>query len=275
MLHQSRFAIGSYPYFRYPLELFLDTASHLGYSFVELWAASPHLFPHALDEVERKRIRGMIKSKGLNVCCITPEQVFYPYNLAHKDEKLRRLSIEHFIDCIDLAHELESPNVLVTAGCGYFHEPLQVMQERSFESVLELSMYAYKVGVSLLYETLTPLSSNIVNTPEQLHEMLLRLPDNVGAIADLGQIAYMKQDLGDYIRLFGSRLRHVHLHDSGEAIHMALGDGWLDITEQIQRLEHSGYKGLYSLEVNDIRYRLDPVKCDEQNLAWLKAHVLQ
>jgi protein FrlC len=269
-LSQSRFALGSFQYIRYPFEYFLDTAVRLGYENTELWAAAPHLYPDALDASARTRIKGELKSRGLRAYCITPESVVYPFNIASKDETLRRLGITYFKACLDLAADLEAPNMLVTPGCGYFNEPQEEAWKRSLASMQEIAGYAEKRGIFLFYETLTPLSSNILNTPQQLAEMFAELPDNVGGIADFGQIAYMKQKLSDYMEILGKRLAHVHIHDSGPAIHMALGEGALPVTEQIAYLEAHGYSGLYSFEINDIRYRKDPAASDEKSLAWLR-----
>jgi protein FrlC len=271
-LNQSRFSIGSFQYIRYPFEYFLDTAERLGYEYTELWAAAPHLYPDTLDASARARIKGALKSRRLRAYCITPESVIYPFNIAFKDETLRRLGINYFKACLDLAADLEAPNMLVTAGCGYFNEPHEETWQRSLASMREIAGYAEKRGVFLFYETLTPSSSNILNTPQQLADMFAELPDNVGGIADFGQIAHMKQNLSDYIEILGKRLAHVHIHDFGQAIHMALGEGTLPVAEQIACLEANGYAGLYSFEINDIRYRKDPVESDEKSLAWLREH---
>lgn len=273
-LNQSRFAIGSFQYIRYPFTYFLDTAARLGYTYLELWAAAPHLLPEALTTADRKEIKRELAARELRAYCLTPEQVVYPYNLAFADETLRRRSIDHFKACVDLACDLEAPNMLVSAGCGYFNEAHETVWARSLASMQELAQYAGQRGVNLLYETLTPLSSNILNTPQQLKEMLAQLPDTVGAIADFGQIAHMNLQLSDFVSLLGDRLRHVHLHDYGDAIHMALGDGRLPIAEQMAYLEESGYGGLYSFEINDVRYRMDPARSDEQSTAWLREHNL-
>jgi protein FrlC len=269
-LPMERFAMGSYQYLRYPLEYVLDTAQELGFSQVELWAASPHLYPDALTKEARHKVKQALARRRLHPCVLTPEQVAYPFNLAAKERKMRYLSIGYYRAVIDLASELEAPNVLVTAGCGYFNEPVELAWDRSLQSVGELALYAQHMGISLLYETLTPASSNILNTPEQMHRMLSALPDNVGGIADLGQIAHMDQDLSDYIKLLGKRLRHIHLHDYGDAIHMALGEGCLPIKKIIQALEQSGYTGLYAFEINDPRYRADPIAADQKSLYYLR-----
>jgi protein FrlC len=269
-LSQSRFVIASYHYTRYPLEYFLDVAARLGYEQVELWAMAPQLFPAALDGSARKGIRRELAARSLKAYCLTPEQVGPPFNVAHKDETLRRMSIDYCKSCIDLASDLEAPHMIIVAGCGYYDEDHKEMWERSLASNLELAEHAAAKGIKLFYETLTPPSSNILNSPQQLGEMLSRLPGDIGGIADFGQIAFMKQDLADYTRILGGRLAHVHIHDFGEAVHMVLGEGHLPVASQIAFLEEQGYSGLYTIETNDVRYRKDPAGADEKSLRWLR-----
>jgi protein FrlC len=271
-LPQDRFVIGSYQYMRYPLDFFLDTAARLGYKYLDLWAAAPQLFPPALDRQARNVIRRETAARHLEIYCITPETVAYPFNLGHQDETLRRMGIDYCKSCVDLACDLGAPYILTAPGCGFFNEDHEVLWRRSVDSNRELAEYAKNRGIGLFFETLTPPSSNILNTPQQLAQMLSELPGNVGGLADFGQIAFMKQQLADYTAVLGKKLAHVHVQDSGEAIHMALGEGVFPVAESIAFLEENGYEGRYGLEINDPRYRKDPAAADEKSLRWLREY---
>jgi protein FrlC len=271
-ISKDRFAIGSYQYLRYPLVYFLDTAVMLGFQHVELWAAAPHLCLDVITEKDLKHIRRQLDERALSVVCITPEQVSYPVNLAAENEALRKLSINTFCIAIDAAVDLGSPQVLVTAGCGYFNQSKDDAWERSAESLRYLAKYAHQKGVKLVLETLTPLSSNIVNSPRQQMKMISGMPkDTMTAMLDIGQMAYMHQSIEEYQTILGSDLSHVHLHDSNPAIHMALGDGNLPIVAYLELLEKGNYKGFYVFECNDLRYRENPREADQKNLAYLKS----
>ena len=269
-LSKERFALGSYQYLRYPLTYFLDTAARLEVPNVELWAAAPHLYLEQLTGRQLDDLARELRARGLRVCCITPEQCAYPVNLAAEDEDLRQYSVRSFQRAVLAAQALECPRVLVTAGCGYFDRPTPPAWARSVQSLTQVAHFAAARGVRLVLETLTPLSSNLVNTPLQQRDMIAQLPpDTVQAMVDIGQMAYMNQSLEDYLAL-GPLLGHVHLHDSHPAIHMALGDGDLPLEDYLRRLEAWGYLGLYSFEFNDPRYRQEPARADEQSVAWLR-----
>lgn len=271
-IDRERFALGSYQYLRYPLEYFLDTAVELEIHHVELWAAAPSFCLDTMDEGQLKQKAALIRERDLKVCCITPEQCQYPVNLAAEDEAIRAYSIRNFERAFRAADCLECERVLVTAGCGYFNRPGEEAWKRSEDSLCKLARIAEKAGLLLVLETLTPLSSNILNTPEQQTEMIRRMPEGiVRPMLDIGQMAYMGQELSRYLK-HGSRLAHVHLHDSNPAVHMALGDGALPFDEYLEQIEGIGYRGFYALEVNDPRYRADPRRADRQSVEWLRNH---
>ena len=193
---RERFALGSYHYMHYPLTYFLDTAVELGVSAVELWAAAPHLCLDVIDDAGLRQAGREVRSRGLRVCCLTPEQCTYPVNLAAEDEALRRHSIQNFRRAIQAARELECPMVLVTAGCGYYNRPVSEAWERAADSLGQIAAYGLDQGVRLVLETLTPISSNVLNTPEQQRDMLARLPQGSACgMVDIGQMAYMGHDL--------------------------------------------------------------------------------
>lgn len=268
-LGKERFALGSYQYLRYPLTYFLDVAAQLEIPNVELWAAAPHLYLEMVTGQQLSLLSKELRARELQVCCITPEQCVYPVNLAAEDEDLRQYSIRSFQRAVLVAEALECPKVLVTAGCGYFNHPVSQAWERSVQSLTQVARFAAHRGIGLLLETLTPLSSNLVNTPVQQEKMIAQLPQGcVQAMLDIGQMVYMGQSLNDYLAL-GTQLGHVHLHDSHPAIHMALGDGDLPLQEYLLALERSGYRGLYAFEFNDARYRQNPAQADFCSIEWL------
>ena len=269
---KDRFALGSYQYLRYPFSYFLDTAAELEIRNVELWAAGPTFCLDTMDASQLREKAAELRARELSVCCITPEQCQYPVNLAAEDERIREYSIQNFERAFRAAEMLECPKVLVSAGCGYFNRPVEEAWKRSAESLYRLSEKAQSMGILLVLETLTPLSSNVLNTPEQQREMISHMPPgSMKPMLDIGQMVYMEQDLEQYLA-HGKELAHVHLHDSHPAIHMALGDGDLPICKYLSALEASGYRGMYALEQNDPIYRKDPRRADVQSITWLMEH---
>ena len=268
---RGRCAVGSYAYLHYTTDYFLDTAKALGFDKVELWAAAPQIDLLGLTPSVCRSLKEKLSSRGLSVCAITPEQLAYPINLAGDDAPLRRRSIDYYKNGIELAAALQSPYLLLTAGSGYYDQPPEAAWERSVDSIGQLALFAGARGVRLLLETLTPGSSNIVNTPAQVRRMMDALPRGaVFGMLDIGQMTVMGQSVAEYGMALGDKLAHVHLHDTGAACHMALGEGELALEKIIGQILTWGYEGIFSLECNDARYRKNPRAADEKNAAWLR-----
>ncbi|SNS15980.1 protein FrlC [Anaerovirgula multivorans] len=267
---KSRLAIGNYHYVRMSFEYFLDSAVNLKMENIELWAAAPHFDLDTLDEKILKSKKDEIDSRGLKVVCVTPEQCSYPVNIAVEEKPLREKSIKYFKTAIDAAKELNSPYVLVTAGCGYFDADIEEAWHRSVSSMKELVKYAEKKDIILAYEPLSIFSSNIVNDVHQLKKMLDTIPSShLKGMLDTGQMALAKEDINDYPLILGDKLAHVHLLDATPMGHLALGEGNLPVGDYIDVLEKSGYNGFYTFEFTAMQYRHKPEDADSKSLEWL------
>jgi sugar phosphate isomerase/epimerase len=87
----------------------------------------------------------------------------------------------------------------------------------------------------------------------QLAELLDPVPE-LGLHLDIGHANLRtEQNTTDQIlAAYGSRLRHVHLHDNKGGIsdlHLPLGAGNLDTGHYVRSLKQSGYNGTITLEV--------------------------
>jgi sugar phosphate isomerase/epimerase len=94
-------------------------------------------------------------------------------------------------------------------------------------------------------------------------EELNAMPD---IVLDTSHAAVAGHDLVQMRRLFGERIRHVHLSDNagrGWDSHLPPGDGVLDIDGFLEDLVEGGYQGDVSLEVDLRRYLTDDQKLRE------------
>jgi sugar phosphate isomerase/epimerase len=73
----------------------------------------------------------------------------------------------------------------------------------------------------------------------------------VGINFDVCNSAYIKEDVGAAIRLLGSRIKNVHISDSGygEFKHDRLGTGIVRPEVAAEALESIGYAGVTVLEI--------------------------
>jgi sugar phosphate isomerase/epimerase len=144
--------------------------------------------------------------------------------------------------------------------------PLVVMHppyrwQRAYRTWLRSSLASVedRTGITVAMENMFPV--HIGSHPMMLHadqdlDQLVGIPH---LVLDTSHAAVAKHDLIEVRRLFGERLRHVHLSDNagkGWDSHLPPGEGVLDLDGFLRDLAGSGFGGTVSLEV-DLRKRMD------------------
>src|SRR5439155_1179818 len=119
----------------------------------------------------------------------------------------------------------------------------------NLETIRELQSVARDCDVGLMIENLP----GSFNTVAQLSELLDQAPD-LGLHLDIGHANLLveRNTTDEILAAFGTRLRHVHLHDNkgGESdLHMPLGSGTIDVRHYMRSLQRIGYDGTITLEV--------------------------
>jgi sugar phosphate isomerase/epimerase len=116
-----------------------------------------------------------------------------------------------------------------------------------------------RTGVTVAIENMFPL--HIGSKPLMFHanQDLAQLAGIPHLVLDTSHAAVARHDLVEVRRLFGERLRHVHLSDNagkGWDSHLPPGEGVLDLEAFLLDLAGSDFAGVVSLEV-DLRKRTD------------------
>ena len=164
-------------------------------------------------------------------------------------EELRRASV------CELRRALEAFAVIGARWMNVHpdrHAPMHDRQffieqnKRTFE---ELLPDARRLGVGLMIENLP----GDYNTASQLGDLLDPLPE-LGLHLDIGHanLQVPHNTTEEILAAYGSRLRHVHLHDNkgGFAdLHLPLGTGTVDVRRAVRALKRCGYNGTITLEV--------------------------
>src|SRR5215208_6875684 len=93
-----------------------------------------------------------------------------------------------------------------------------------------------------------------------MHDRAFFVHKNIATLAELGlhldighaNLLVVQSTVGELLKAYGARLRHVHLHDNkgGSAdLHLPLGTGSVDVRGAVRELKALGYDGTITLEV--------------------------
>lgn len=264
----------NFHYQRYPLEYFLDSTVKVGLQAIELWGGAPHLYVEDATPQELTRIRKEIERRELELMCFTPEQCIYPINLSAKDETCRSRSIAYFKKCIHAANSLETQLLLVTAGYGFYNEPVEEAWERGRESLQVLAKEAESEGVVLALEPMSTFGTNLITSLDSVK----RMHDEVGSpnmkvLLDTIPMTLAGDSIKAYGEAFGDDLAHIHFLDGDgkTSAHLALGQGVLPLDAFAADLKSIGYKGYLTLELIGPQYNWDPEKGTRDSLDRLAA----
>ncbi|MCX7045617.1 MAG: sugar phosphate isomerase/epimerase [Candidatus Sumerlaeota bacterium] len=120
--------------------------------------------------------------------------------------------------------------------------------------------WAEELGIQLLLETHGPVTDNVKTMGDLLDA--LGHEKNLGICLDTGNSWLGGAEPLDYIKTFGTRIKHVHWKDipadwvskrgtmtgCGMAV-IALGDGVIDLPPIVKALKKAGFKGATTLEI--------------------------
>jgi sugar phosphate isomerase/epimerase len=220
----------------------IESIAALGLDFVDLTLEPPQA---ASWRVDPYAIRDALQRRNLPVVGHT---AFY-LPMGSAIEELRRASVCELRRCLDAFHIIGASWMNVHPDR---HTPMHSRQfyiEQNIRSFEELLAYAREVGIGIMIENLP----GDYNSACQLGELLDPVPE-LGLHLDIGhanlQVPFNTTE--EILAAYGSRLRHVHLHDNkgGHAdLHLPLGSGTLDLRAAVRALKRCGYDGTITLEV--------------------------
>ena len=183
-------------------------AKEFGFDVLELAVEDP-----ALISGDAVREAGEREGVGFTVCgAFGPDR-----DLSHDDEGVRKVGIDYVRQCVDLAAAIGAPHVVgpmySAVGKTRMLEPAEREAQRvlAIESLKVVAEYAAARDVKLAIEPLNRFETDLVNTAEQVLELLDRVAaENVGVLLDTFHMNIDEKSLGDAIRLVGERLLQLH-----------------------------------------------------------------
>jgi protein FrlC len=275
-LDLNKFCASNFSYYRYTMDAFLDDVQKLDIHAIEIWAVEPHLNIDEVKSADLKALQQKLRERQIKMLCLTPEQVYYPLNIAGKDDGLRDRSVKHFYRSIEICSEMESPFLFLTSGSGFENEPREEAWKRSADSISKIANAAEKAGVTLVMEGLQPCESNLVCTIEEIVRMRSEINSPALKVAiDTVGMAVSGDTVAGYMDAFGDEILHSHFIDGEPAGHMAWGDGNLPLDQYIAELAAGNYQGYFSFELVGPRYWLDPLKPLVQSVEAIKESIIR
>lgn len=216
--------------------------AEIGLEFVDLTLEPPRAL---VDKVDVRAVRAALEDNGMQIVGHTA----YYLPLCSPFETIRHACVEELKRCIAAFAEMGARYMNLHPDRTAPMHDRKFIIEKNLQSLRELFVEARRCGVGLMIENLP----GTFNTVMQLSELMDPLPE-LGLHLDIGH-ANLQTDrntTADLLTAYGSRLRHVHLHDNkggSEDLHLPLGAGTIEVAHYIKLLQSIGYDGTITLEV--------------------------
>ena len=220
----------------------IEWIAAMGFEFLDLTLEPPLATPRRIDP---QAIRDALQQAGLKVVGHTA----YYLPLCSPFESIRRAAVEELKLCLEAFAAIGARWMNLHPDSKAPLQERRFVIERNLQTIRDLLPAARALGVGLMIENLP----GSFNTVQQLAELLDPVPE-LGLHLDIGHANLLvdHNTTEELLAVYGSRLRHVHLHDNkgGSAdLHLPLGAGTVDTARYMRALRAAGYDGTITLEV--------------------------
>lgn len=221
-----------------------------GFDSIEIWA----------EQIDNKGWNDLSELKkvlnGFNQ--ITMHVPEYDLNIASPNSKIRKITLEEYIDTTKKASDIGVKLLVVHLGLQtsstMFSRSEQWMYSK--RGILEIADYARKKGIVVGIENMPPgkrtpyFGMSIDELSEIVKESKI---NNIGITLDIGHAHLLGKNYAK--KLFeeiGKYIVHTHLHDNDgtEDQHLPIGRGTIDYKFFLKSLARINYKGSLMLEIN-------------------------
>ncbi|MFF1880617.1 sugar phosphate isomerase/epimerase family protein [Pseudarthrobacter sp. NPDC058196] len=199
-----------------------------GYATFEVPISSPHCWPDELSGPERSAISARLNGYGAKIRSLNAGG--YDINLASPGANMRRKSVEHIKQVIDLAEAWDVSEVVISPGTRrpMISPSLENVYGWMYESLENLIPLAKQAGTRLLFENtpycFTPTIQDLAGVVNTIND------DSVKIVYDVANAAYIGEDPVASLLSHHESIGLVHISDTGTDTwgHDPIGTGVID-----------------------------------------------
>lgn len=249
----------------YPFEYFLDVQKELGVESIELWVGPPHIVATESGHQLGKPYREMVEAHGMRVAACTLEYANWrQYYFCSHDPLARECAIAQHRQVIDFVAETGSEMLVLNCAGGIKDEPSALTFSRAVKALRILGDYAQEKGVVLAVESLPSNMANIINTANDLRELLAEVNHSaVKVCLNTEAMCCAGETIHQWFHTFGKDLVHIHFTDGRPSGRPVWGEGLFPLDCFLQEIRENKYSGY--LGMNYANHYLDPAKAAEKN----------
>lgn len=253
-----KIAFSSRTYAFLPLYEALDVIAKAGFSYVELFAEKPHLFPDKFNASMAVELSEHLKKHNLTITsidtsltqitCESDSQIGCSW--LSEDWKERERRIRYTLDCARIAAAMGVPQIIISAGSAI----PETMDSKEAWRLFVANMFRVlpvmeKLGVTVV---LRPAQGILIETAEQILAFLREMEFHplLGVDIDVAYSYCCGHDPCEVFNMLAPYVRNIHISDGtcGPVCrHLPFGEGTLEIARFARCLREHNYDGLMTV----------------------------
>jgi len=226
----------------------LKETADLGFDYLELTMDAPEATPQRIS-AQKREFLDLLSSYNFGLIGHLPCFV----STADLYESIRSASRKEVLESLEISPELGIEKVVLhpsyVTGLGKHLE--DKVKNLGYEFLEVVYARADELGITLCLENMLPWSGWLFE-PEEFRDVLKKF-GKMKLMLDIGHanIDAKENRANKFIKVYGKRLAHLHVHDNfgREDNHLPLGCGNIKFNEIFSEMKKTGYDDTMTLEV--------------------------
>jgi len=244
------FAANTYSYtLDFPVRACIERLAARGFREFELMMYPGHLWPAHIGTQGRRELRSYLEGEGLKVGTLNMPNI--DLNVAAGTEEMRTMTLGILRSVVALAGDIGAGAVVIGTGKANPLLPMrrELMVDHFHRALAQLVPLAADMGTSIVVENMPfgflPRIDEVLAAIEAFGDK------RVGIVYDVANGHFVKEDPAEGLRACASRLKVVHLSDTGQSVyrHDAVGLGTVDFRPIPAVLAEIGFRSKAVLEI--------------------------
>lgn len=268
------FGYSTNAFVKFSLDESLEKIAALGFHGVEIMGDRPHLYPPDFEAADLARINKILKKLDLKVTNLNSFTLFavgdtYLPSWIEPEKERRDIRIQHTLDCLMIAKELECSNISIPPG-----GPLNNLSRKEAMSLFHKGLEqvipkAEELNVKILVE---PEPDLLMENTKEFKPFIEEVQSQmVGLNFDIGHFFCAGEDPAAAFEELFEYVGHVHIEDIAATRihhHLIAGHGVIQFLDIFKAMVELKYQGDISLELYP--YTDTPESAGQESLEYLR-----
>jgi sugar phosphate isomerase/epimerase len=241
---------------KYTLVSSLEKIAELGFWGVEIMCDRPHLYPpDYLPQNSLGTVKESVEQNGLTVTNLNSFTLFavgdtYLPSWIEPLEERRNIRIQHTLDCLEMAAELNCRNISIPPGGPLGPITRKEALKMFYAGLEKVIPRAESLNIKILVE---PEPGLLIERTSEFRDFMKEIQSPaVGLNFDIGHFFCAGENPACSLEELFAWVGHIHIEDIGKSRthhHLIVGDGAIDFPEVFAAMHRLGYDRHISLEL--------------------------